>query len=218
MKPVIWIACLLKCEIRICIRESWWLSTGKLAAKSLGFWWLQKWVFAGWAEALALQLGLSDPKQLPLNGCLKCVSLSTHPAHGPPWERFPSPCEGTERKKAMQAQLKLFLYQLIELYSSAAAWQEILLFHAQHLWLLLLPREVSAMLQQRTSSEKSFPRHPNKGDTRCFRVLGLPHYFTSPLHWVSQLLGVVVHGAVGLPVLSCFLCSGDFFLFLCMNM
>lgn len=162
MKPVIWIAWLLKCEIGICIRESWWLSTVKLAVKSLGFWWLQKWVFAGWAEALVLQLGLSDPKQLPLNGCLKCESLSTHTAHGPPWERFPSPCEGTEHKKAMYAQLKLFLYQLIELYSSsAAAWQEILLFHAQHTWLLLLPREASAMLQQTTSSEKSFPRHPN---------------------------------------------------------
>lgn len=46
-------------------------------------------------------------------------------------------------------------------------------------------------------------------------MLGLPHHcqqhhFTSPLHWLSQVLGVVVHGAVGLSILCCFLCSGDF--------
>lgn len=55
------------------------------------------------------------------------------------------------------------------------------------------------------------PDTPTKGMPGCFRVLGLRcHHFTSLLHWLSQVLGLVVLGAVGMSILNWLLCWEDF--------
>lgn len=78
-KSVIWIAWLLKCEIRICVRESGWLGVFPWGVKSLGFWGLGMWVLAGQSGAVqAVQLipnsvhpsmRVSVPGQTHLVGC-----------------------------------------------------------------------------------------------------------------------------------------------------
>lgn len=51
-KSVIWIAWLLKCGIRIGIRERGWLGTFTWGVESLGFWGVGMWVLAGQAQAV----------------------------------------------------------------------------------------------------------------------------------------------------------------------